>query len=380
MAGYMPNEVFEAGAYAIASIHVSRSISLIDAVDGVYDQYKSSYEDDNIRRQWGDAAETVISLIQHRFSGLTQAELADLLEYLVNVVMAKEPSGAKRKKKFLGGTIFNKDKSPNYRRAETVQENFPKYLSLLDETQVRKIIGKASERKSAPRRNRAGSRDVALQFMEAGQFSRALKILLGLAETESDWNLFYLVGQCYRYQEDFDNAVRWLEKANGANPRNSQVLLALGIIYQLQERFREAARALKTAIEVEPRNFSAYNSLGLTYRIQGRLNEALGCYEKAAEGIVFVGCESLKNKFTREATVTGERTLEVMAGFDDALFEFLRSNPLYATVQNNIGTCLAELEQFDAARERFLESVQTTPPGYNYPAPREALRVLDGEH
>jgi tetratricopeptide (TPR) repeat protein len=379
MAGYMPNDVFEAGAYAIASIHVSRSISLIDAVDDIYDRYESSYEDDNTRQQWEEAAEMVISLVQQRFSGLTRAELADLLEYLVNVVMAREPSGAKRKKKFLGGTRFNKDKSPNYRRTAILQGNFPKYLALLDEAQVRKITGKASGRKSTSKRNRAGSRDVAFQFMETGQFSRALKILLGLAETESDWNLFYLIGQCYRYLEDFGNAARWLEKANGARPGDTQVLLALGIIYQLQERFAEAARALKTAIEVDPNNFSAYNSLGLTYRIQSRFNEALEWYEKAAEGIVFVGCESLKSKFTREANISGERSLEIMAGFDDALFEFLRSNPLYATVQNNIGICLAELGQTDAARERFSESIRTTPPGYDYPAPREALRMLDSD-
>ena len=380
MTGYMPNDVFEAGAYAVASIHVSRSISLVDAVDAAYDRYKSSYKDDNIRRQWEDAAKTIISLVQRQFSSLTQAELADLLEYLVNVVMAKEPTGAKRKKKFFGGTRFNKDRSPNYRRGEIIQQNFGKYLSLLDASQVRKIAGNTSEDKVAPRTSSAGSRDVAYQFMDAGQFSRALKILLQLAETESDWNLVYLIGQCYRYLEDFDNAARWLEGANRANPRNSQVLLALGIVYQLKERFREAASTLKTAIEVEPQNFSAYNSLGLTYRVQGRLNEALEWYEKAAEGIVHVGIESLKSEFTREAIVSGERTLEIRAGFDDALFEFLRSNPIYATVQNNIGTCLAELEQFDAARERFLESARTTPPGYDYPAPREALRMLDGEH
>ena len=380
MAGYMPNELFEAGAYAIASIHVSRSISLIDAVDDVYARYESSYKDDNIRCQWEEAAEMVISLVQQRFSGLTRAELADLLEYLVNVVMAKEPSGAKRKKKFFGGTRFNKDKSPNHRRGEIVRRNFPKYLSLLDDAQVRRIAGNASQTESAPRTNRAGSRDVAFQFMEAGQFSKALNILLGLAETGSDWNLFYLIGQCYRYQEDFENAARWLEKANGANPRISEILLALGIIYQLQERFEEAAQTLTTAIELEPTNFSAYNSLGLTYRIQGRLNDALEWYEKAAEGIVFVGCESLKSKFTREANISGERTMEVMAGFDDALFEFLRSDLMYATVQNNIGICLAELGQTDAARERFLESIRTTPPGYDYPAPQEALRMLDSEY
>ena len=380
MAGYMPNEVFETGAYAIASIRVSRSMSLIDAVDIVYDQYKSSYKDDNIRHQWAGAAETVISLIQQRFPSLTRAELADLLEYLVNVVMAKEPSGAKRKKKFFGGTIFNKDKSPAYTRGEIVQRNFPKYLSLLDETQVRKITGQASKSANTSRSEKSGSREAAFRLMEAGQFSRALEMLLGLGRTETDWNLSYLIGQCYRNLEDFDNAARWLEKANAANPRDSQVLLSLGIIYQLQERFEEAAKALTTSIELEPTNFSAYNSLGLTYRVQGRLNEALEWYEKAAEGIVFVGCESLKGKFTREANVTGERTLEVMAGFDDALFEILRSNPLYATVQNNIGICLEELGQVDAARERFSESVRTTPAGHDFPAPREALRMLDGEY
>jgi tetratricopeptide (TPR) repeat protein len=379
MAGYMPSDVFEAGAYAIASIHVSRSMSLVNAVDIVYDQYKSSYEDDNIRQQWMGAAEAIIGLTQQRFPNLTRAELTDLLEYLVNVVMAYEPSGTKRKKKFFGGTRFNKEKSPNFARQERLQKNFPKYLSLLDKQYVQEIAEDLANNSGESQANEVGSREAAFRLMEAGEFAKALEILLSLSKTETDWNLSHLIGQCYRHLEDLDKALRWLHKAKSANPRDSQVLLSLGIVYQLQGQFDRAEKALRKSIEYEPTNFSAYNSLGLTYRLHGQFEEALNSYEKAAEGIVYVGYETIKRNFTRESLVDGERTLEVQAGFDDALLETLRSNPMYATVQNNIGICLAEMGQIDAARERFSESIRTTPPGYDYPAPREALRMLDGD-
>ena len=380
MARYMPDDVFEAGAYAIASIHVKRSITLADAVNIVFEQYESSYDDDDTRHQWLCAAEKVIGLIQRRYPHIEQPQLASLLETLANFVMAYEPSGVKRKKKFLGGTFFNKNSSPNYSRDEGILRNLPNYLSQVDPSLLPSAYRRPEKHERPVRSDTQETRDAAFRSMESGRFHKALRLLLPLTEIETDWNLYYLIGQCYRYLEDLDNAVNWMERARQENQRESQLLLALGIIYQLQERFDKATKVLKVAIEEEPTNFSAYNSLGLTYRLAGKLNDALEWYERAAEGIVNYGCASIRDQFTREVTVDGERILEVSPGFDDAMLNVLRSNPMYATVQNNIGICHAEMGDVDAARARFLESIRTTPFGYDYPAPREALRLLDEEN
>jgi len=89
-------------------------------------------------------------------------------------------------------------------------------------------------------------RNTAINLMRQHRFAEALPLFLRLTElTPDDWWLFYMVGQCYRFINNFREAVNALKKAADLNPGNANVFLALGIAHQLAEDYKSAIVALE---------------------------------------------------------------------------------------------------------------------------------------
>ena len=118
------------------------------------------------------------------------------------------------------------------------------------------------------------------------------------------------------------------------------------------------------------------NSLGLTYKLPGKLHDALEWYGRAAESIVGGFQDQYRDQMLREQIIDGEKVLVMLPEAMDLMHSALRSDPRYAIVQNNMGACLAELGRVDEARARFLESIDCTPAGYDYPQPHDGLDAL----
>jgi hypothetical protein len=131
MAGYMPEDLFEFGAYTIAMIHVAKGLPIEDVADRLHKSYKNSYLDDDIRDQWVEAANIVIGLVETHFPNLEPRVKASTLKHIQTAVMEYQPDGKKRRKKLFGGTIFNKSKTANYQRTKTLSRNFICYHALL---------------------------------------------------------------------------------------------------------------------------------------------------------------------------------------------------------------------------------------------------------
>jgi Flp pilus assembly protein TadD len=124
------------------------------------------------------------------------------------------------------------------------------------------------------------SMDQAFALMQDQRFAEAMPLLLvTVGEDPTNWNAWYLAGQCYRFLEDFDGAVENHTRAVELAPNEAPVRLALGIALQQQGNYQDAKAQLRRAIEIDPDCDPAFNSLAMTQKMSGELELALKNYD-----------------------------------------------------------------------------------------------------
>jgi len=223
-------------------------------------------------------------------------------------------------------------------------------------------------------------REIAIDLMQQQRFAEAIPVFISQIEAHpDDWSLYYMAGQCFRFTENLPGAMHALQRAADLKPDEAQVFLALGIVQQLAEDYKASVAALEHAIQLAPTLFYAYNSLGLTYRKLGAFNKALEWYSRAAEGVVdAISDEVFKDRENcfQEELVDGEKTLTVLPYAMKRTHELLRSDPMYATLKNNMGVCLVELGDTESAEKQFREAIEFIPDGYDYPDPYVNLESI----
>jgi tetratricopeptide (TPR) repeat protein len=242
--------------------------------------------------------------------------------------------------------------------------------------------------------NKAKEDAYKLMFEER-KFVEGLSILLELIETEDvDWNVYYLLGQGYRFVNDFEGSIKFLSKAIELNSNEVPVLHALGVAYQLNNDYDTAIEKFQIAIDIDPTNFSVLNSIGLTFKKMGNPTKALYYYSKAGKALNSNVSKEICNPESlcyKDKIIDGKKTRTTLSSYLPKLSEALKSTPEYAINRNNMGSAAVEMGKieladkniqeakkfFKLARENFEESIYMTPVGYTYPDPRIALRELD---
>jgi len=254
-------------------------------------------------------------------------------------------------------------------------------------------------------------------LMGAKQYGEAIVLLKDIITNDaSNWNAWYLIGQCFRFLNDFDEAVECLKRASElARDHKPAALLALGIAYQLKGEFSAAIEAFTEAIGIDQNYALAYNSLALTYK---RLNQ----YELSAEsykrgiqaltrkfvlnlnnepsnrifkhqntpstlwveyatwGAAYLACVRFPNStslllpsgsaaqeeelnethkglyWVEQRKESGEPSCYVLPNFFNTFREYLKGNNLYATMTGNRALVLELLGKTDEAESHFREA------------------------
>jgi tetratricopeptide (TPR) repeat protein len=120
-------------------------------------------------------------------------------------------------------------------------------------------------------------------LVQARRYEEALPLLQRvMTQRPAYWGAWYLAGQCCRFREDIDGAIKYLSRAAELNPNDPPIFLALGIAFQLDKQWKEAVATLLRAIEIDPDYAVAYNSLALTQQECGELDKALHNYDAGA--------------------------------------------------------------------------------------------------
>ena len=90
-----------------------------------------------------------------------------------------------------------------------------------------------------------------------------------------------IVGLNYVLLNDYPDAIKWLEKAVQAEPKNEEAWYFLGRAYFTRSRIAEAHQAFLKALELDPHNAKAENNLGLVLESEAQLDAAMEAYRKA---------------------------------------------------------------------------------------------------
>ena len=86
----------------------------------------------------------------------------------------------------------------------------------------------------------------------------------------------------YVLLNDYEDAIRWLERAVKMEPNNVDVLYSLGRCYYSKDRYVDAGKMYERVLAVEPTHLKAEENLGLVFDATNRPEEAEEALRKAA--------------------------------------------------------------------------------------------------
>lgn len=92
-----------------------------------------------------------------------------------------------------------------------------------------------------------------------------------------------LVALDYVLLNDYDDAIHWLQRSVGADPRNAEAWYSLGRAQMHQGHFADAATAFQRSLAVVPQDPKTLDNLGLSYEALNQPEEALKAYRAAVE-------------------------------------------------------------------------------------------------
>jgi len=92
-----------------------------------------------------------------------------------------------------------------------------------------------------------------------------------------------IVGLDYVLLNDYPDAIKWLEKAVEAEPKNKEAWYFLGRAYYTKSSIPEARKAFLTVLQLDPRDAKAENNLGLILESEALPDAAMDAYRKAIQ-------------------------------------------------------------------------------------------------
>jgi len=229
--------------------------------------------------------------------------------------------------------------------------------------------------------------EMALDLLSEGKWAEALVILLDLSKTSEYYrnshNIYYCIGQCYRYTNRFSLAISSLEKCleliegeENIDPETAgSAYLAMGIACQQNYEDERAINSFLLGIDKNPQNATLYNSLGLTFKFMENYDEAFRAYSAAHDILVTRALDSMG--IAPVSKNTDERLDQITELLQSGkLRPVLASNIDFSFVCNNIGQVQILMGNPKGAVLALLASIKHIPEGEVYDIPKETLTSL----
>ncbi len=176
------------------------------------------------------------------------------------------------------------------------------------------------------------------------------------------WNIYYLVGQAYRYKKDFKNALLYLTKSVEIF-ENFSNLKALGIVYQQMKEYNKAIKFLSRSLDLDDTQPLTWNSLAYTQKYIKQYDKAEKNYETGIKVHLRNIVKSLNNSINSVFYPHNEvasQPLFAQYALDAAIYLTVKKNYNSISVPNS---ATAESIIKDETRKSLYWSIQTTKDG-----------------
>lgn len=123
---------------------------------------------------------------------------------------------------------------------------------------------------------------IACCYIGLGEFDKAEKLLISLANTSHWETVHYNLARVYMAQKNFDDAFNCLGEAIEINPENSDCFFYLGVFYEKIKDYKKAINNYKHAVQLSDnsQDISIYfNNIGLCYYKMDDNDNALQYYK-----------------------------------------------------------------------------------------------------
>ena len=107
-------------------------------------------------------------------------------------------------------------------------------------------------------------------YVRAGRWAQA-----GTALHPKDFELWNILGVCYRRQKDYDNAIKALRQAEKINPKNTSALSNRGNVYNDMRNGPAAVEVFTKLVRLQPSSAELQRSLGRGHWFSGDLPKAV---------------------------------------------------------------------------------------------------------
>lgn len=227
------------------------------------------------------------------------------------------------------------------------------------------------------------------QLHRAGQLEEAKEAYLAILRINPrNAEVLHSLGILYTQQENFTEAVDYLQKAVQYQPRDPSIQLHLANVLKIQGLFSQAAQILEAAVRDYPDYVPAYNNLGTVYYAQAKLDDAIAAYRHAIakhpnyiDAYYNLGLALTKKNLFTEAINIYKKILEhtpdhfaarfhlacilmQQTHIEAAIQEFLiieAAQPFHFETQTNLATCFLKKGDLNKAKSHYLKALELRP-------------------
>ncbi len=168
---------------------------------------------------------------------------------------------------------------------------------------------------------------------------------------------FYKLGVASLNENKIQEAFVEFHKANELDPRNKEVLNAIGYIYLIHlDNTQEAITYFNRAVEIDPDYSDAYNNLGYAYEKTGNFERAIRFYKRAISNPLYPTADkalvNLGNSFYR------------LGKYDDAvaaLKEAINRTPNFFLPYMKLSLCYNALGRYGDAATAITQGIALDP-------------------
>lgn len=189
----------------------------------------------------------------------------------------------------------------------------------------------------------------------------------------------------FAQEENYDEAIRYLQKALEIQPKNPLLNLHLANVFKIQGLFSKAAEVLNQSLASHPNHPAALNNLGTIYFSQEKYEAAIDCFNQAiqlepnyVDAYYNLGLAQIKLNKIAEADQIFKLILEKSENHVGALFHlatnYMRQNkineakelllkieqnyPNHLETQTNLATCYLKLGALNEAKSHYLNALE----------------------